>query len=192
MDGNGSLYRSVKGNTRTVLPKFSVDLSKKTGRGGQSANRSARIRTEGRHNYVRKVAQVATACFITNDRPNVKGLILAGSAELKNDLQKSDLFHLRLQPTVLKLVDIAYGGENGFNQAIELSADTLRNVKFVQEEKLFEGSSMKLRRIVYGWKDTLESTENGCIDVLIIWENLEYHRLTLKDNSDDVITEIVH
>ncbi len=28
------------------------------------------------------------------------------------------------------------GGENGFNQAIELSADMLANVKFVQEKRL--------------------------------------------------------
>ena len=28
------------------------------------------------------------------------------------------------------------GGENGFNQAIELSAETLANVKFVQEKRL--------------------------------------------------------
>jgi hypothetical protein len=28
------------------------------------------------------------------------------------------------------------GGENGFNQAIELSADMLSNVKFVQEKRL--------------------------------------------------------
>jgi peptide chain release factor subunit 1 len=196
MDGNGSLYGTVQGNTRTVLLKFSVDLPKKHGRGGQSANRFARIRTERRHNYVRKVAEGATACFITNDRPNVKGLILAGSAEFKNDLQKSDLFDPRLQPTVLKLVDIAYGGENGFNQAIELSADTLRSVKFVHEKKVigrfFDEIAKDSNKYVFGLKDTLESMENGCIDVLIIWENLEYHRLTLKDNADNVITEIVH
>lgn len=47
------------------------------------------------------------------------------------------LFFLqRLQVKVLKIVDIAYGGENGFNQAIELSADALANVKFVQEKRL--------------------------------------------------------
>lgn len=37
---------------------------------------------------------------------------------------------------MLKLVDISYGGENGFNQAIELSAEVLSNVKFIQEKKL--------------------------------------------------------
>lgn len=45
-------------------------------------------------------------------------------------------FFQRLQAKVLKLVDISYGGENGFNQAIELSAEVLSNVKFIQEKKL--------------------------------------------------------
>ena len=31
---------------------------------------------------------------------------------------------------------MSYGGENGFNQAIELSADALSNVKFIQEKRL--------------------------------------------------------
>lgn len=47
----------------------------------------------------------------------------------------------RLQAKVLKLVDISYGGENGFNQAIELSAEVLSNVKFIQEKKLIGDSS---------------------------------------------------
>lgn len=55
MDGNGTLYGTLQGNTRTVLHKFSVDLPKKHGRGGQSAVRFARLRMEARHNYVRKV-----------------------------------------------------------------------------------------------------------------------------------------
>lgn len=41
-----------------------------------------------------------------------------------------------MQAKVLKLVDVSYGGENGFNQAIELSAEVLSNVKFIQEKKL--------------------------------------------------------
>ena len=37
---------------------------------------------------------------------------------------------------MIKIVDVSYGGENGFNQAIELAADALANVKFIQEKKL--------------------------------------------------------
>ena len=68
MDGNGSLFGTLAGNTREILHKFSVDLPKKHGRGGQSALRFARLRLEKRHNYVRKVAETATQMFITNDK----------------------------------------------------------------------------------------------------------------------------
>jgi hypothetical protein len=74
MDGNGTLFGTLCGNTREILHKFTVDLPKKHGRGGQSALRFARLRMEKRHNYVRKVAELATQIFITNDRPNVRGL----------------------------------------------------------------------------------------------------------------------
>ena len=136
MDGNGALFGTLSGNTREVLHKFTVDLPKKHGRGGQSALRFARLRDEKRHNYVRKVAEVAVQNFITADKVNVNGLILAGSADFKTELSQSDMFDNRLQAKIIKVVDVSYGGENGFNQAIELSAETLSNVKFIQEKKL--------------------------------------------------------
>ena len=86
MDGSGSLFSMLQGNIKTIINQFKVDLSKKHGRVGQSANRFARIRKERLHNYLRKFGEACTAAFITNDVPNVKGLILAGSAEFKNDL----------------------------------------------------------------------------------------------------------
>lgn len=97
--------------------------------------RFARLREEKRHNYVRKVSELAVQHFITNDKVNVQGIVLAGSADFKNDLNGSDLFDPRLAVKVIKVVDVSYGGENGFNQAIELSAESLSNVKFVQEKK---------------------------------------------------------
>ena len=51
MDGNGALFGTLQGNTRNVMHKFTVDLPKKHGRGGQSAVRFARLREEKRHNY---------------------------------------------------------------------------------------------------------------------------------------------
>ena len=47
---------------------------------------------EKRHNYVRKVAEVATQLYISNDKPNIAGLILAGSADFKTELSQSDMF----------------------------------------------------------------------------------------------------
>ena len=116
MDGNGTLFGTVAGNTREVIHKFTVDLPKKHGRGGQSALRFARLRDEKRHNYVRKVAELAVQHFITTDKVNVTGLVLAGSADFKTELSMSDMFDQRLATKVIKVVDVSYGGENGFNQ----------------------------------------------------------------------------
>jgi len=116
MDGNGTLFGTLAGNSRDVVHKFTVDLPKKHGRGGQSALRFSRLRDEKRHNYVRKVAELAVQHFITNDKVNVTGLVLAGSADFKTELSQSDMFDQRLVAKVIKVVDVSYGGENGFNQ----------------------------------------------------------------------------
>lgn len=186
MDGNGSLFGTLCGNTREVIHKLTVDLPKKHGRGGQSALRFARLRTEKRHNYVRKVAEVAVQCYITNDRPNVSGLILAGSADFKTELKQSDMFDQRLQRIVLKTVDVSYGGENGFNQAIELSAECLQGVKFMQEKKLiekyFDEVAQDTGRVVYGVEQTFKALELGAVETLIVWENTDYQRIELRSN----------
>ena len=195
IDGNGSLLGLLQGNTKTILNEFKVDLPKKQSKGGQSAPRFGRLRLEKRHNYLRKVSEALTAAFITNDVPNVKGLILAGSAEFKNELKKSDLFDQRLAPIVIKVVDISYGGDMGFNQAIELSKDALKNVKFVHEKKIignfFEEIAKDTGKYVFDLKDTMEALENGMVDLLIIWENIDFVRLTLKDNKDEIRIETV-
>ena len=187
MDGNGSLYGTLQGNTRDVLHKFIVELPKKHGRGGQSAVRFARIRMEKRHNYVRKVAELATQYFITDNKPNVRGLVLAGSADFKNELQTSDLFDPRLLKAVIKVVDVSYGGENGFNQAIELASETLGNVKLVQEKKLLqrfmEEISQDTGKYCFMVEDTLKALDMGAIETLIVWENLETQRYTVRDKS---------
>eukprot|EP00026_Physarum_polycephalum_P005110 Phypoly_transcript_05138.p1 GENE.Phypoly_transcript_05138~~Phypoly_transcript_05138.p1 ORF type:complete len:461 (+),score=81.94 Phypoly_transcript_05138:31-1383(+) len=184
IDGNGSLFGTLSGNTRTVLHKVTVDLPKKHGRGGQSALRFARLRLEKRHNYLRKVAELAVQFFITNDRPNVSGLIVAGSADFKSELSSSDMFDQRLRAVVLKIVDVSYGGDNGFNQAIELSAEVLQNVKFIQEKKLisvfFDEIAQDTGKYCFGVDDTLKCLDLGAVQTLIVWEALEINRYQFK------------
>jgi len=187
MDGNGALFGTLSGNTREILHKLLVDLPKKHGRGGQSALRFARLRLEKRHNYLRKVAELAVQFFISNDKVNVTGLVLAGLADFKNELATSDMFDPRLQAKVLKVVDVSYGGENGFNQAIELSAEVLANVKFIQEKKLisryFDEIAQDSGKYCYGVKDTLYALDIGAVETLVVWENLEIMRYTLRNNT---------
>jgi len=193
MDGGGACFCSVSGGgARETLHRFSVDLPKKHGKGGQSAQRFARLRVEKRHNYVRKVAEAAAHIFITNDMPNVAGLVLAGSADFKTELSRSDLFDPRLNSIVVCVVDVAYGGENGAKQALELAAPALSNVRIVREKRLlgayFESLSKDDGMCSVGLDETMTCLESGAVHTLLVWEDLELDCLVSKD---DTLTEIV-
>lgn len=191
MDGNGALYGTVSGNHREVLHKFSVELPKKHGRGGQSALRFARLRLEKRHNYVRKVAEIAAQIFISGPKVNIAGLVIAGSADFKTELTTSDLFDARLDAILIKpMLDISYGGENGFNQAIELSSETLKNVKFIKEKRLItaflEEVSQDTGKFCFGIRDTMAGLEMGAVETLIVWEELTIRRIEIRNPHTNV------
>jgi peptide chain release factor subunit 1 len=192
MDGQGTLYGMVAGTAREVLHKFSVDLPKKHNKGGQSSIRFARLRVEARHNYVHKVAEIATQIFIPDGaEPNVTGLILAGSADFKNILSQSDLFDIRLRSIVLGVFDICYGGEEGFNQTIKLAAPVLADVRLVREQELIQ----KLFDLIgtggacaFGIKETMMAFDSGAVETLIMWDDLPIYRCVMEsDNGDQSI-----
>ena len=185
VDGNGALYATLQGNNREILQKITVELPKKHRKGGQSSVRFARLREEKRHNYLRRVAELCTANFITNDRPNVTGLVLAGNAAFKNELAETDMLDKRLAPIICSIVDVSYGGENGLNEAITLSADALTNVKFVAEKKLvskfFEEIALDTGMIVFGVEDTMKALDLGAVETVLLFEELDYTRYVLKN-----------
>uniref|UniRef100_A0A803NUJ6 Eukaryotic peptide chain release factor subunit 1 n=1 Tax=Cannabis sativa TaxID=3483 RepID=A0A803NUJ6_CANSA len=130
MDGGGYLFGTLSGNTRAVLHRATVDLPKKHGRGGQSALRFSSLRMESRHNYVTKTAEKATELFIDQktNMPNVAGLVLAGSADLKADLMSC------VEQDTQKYV---YGLD-----------DTMKILEFGAIEKLIVWESLDMNRYV--------------------------------------------
>ena len=185
VDGGGAVFATLQGNVKTIQQKIVVELPKKHNKGGQSSNRFARIRMEKRHNYVTKIAELATNNFITNDRPNVKGLIMAGSADFKTVISQGDCFDPRLKNIIVATYDVSYGGENGLNQAITMSADALANVRFVEEKKMisdfFENISLDTGMIVFGVSDTMQALEMSAIDKVLLYEELEITRYEIKN-----------
>ena len=109
IDGNGVLMATLQGNNKEVLQRMQVQLPKKHGRGGQSAVRFARLREEKRHQYIVKCCEMASQHFIGNDKVNVRGIVIAGSADLKFVMQQSDRFDNRLKERIITTVDVSYG-----------------------------------------------------------------------------------
>ena len=68
-------------------------------------------------------------------------------------------------------------------QAIELSAESLANVKFIQEKKLigkyFDEISQDTGKYCFGVDDTLKALEMGAVETLICWENRDIQVILL-------------
>eukprot|EP00658_Telonema_sp_P-2_P075983 TRINITY_DN65879_c0_g1_i1.p1 TRINITY_DN65879_c0_g1~~TRINITY_DN65879_c0_g1_i1.p1 ORF type:complete len:198 (+),score=63.41 TRINITY_DN65879_c0_g1_i1:142-735(+) len=89
---------------------------------------------------------------------------------------------------VLTVVDVAYGGMNGFQQAIELAAPVLDNVQFVRERELlneyFDAIAQDTGKFCFGIRDTMYAIELGCVHTLVCHEELDMIRVVLKTNEE--------
>ena len=195
VDGNGAYYGVLQGNNKSILSYFTVDLPKKHNKGGQSSNRFAHIRWERRLIYTKKVCEEAGKVFISDNRPNVEGLILAGYADFKSAVYDQGTFDPRLKAIVLKLVDISYGGEQGFIQAISLSQDCFKNVRLVQEQKMIgkfiEEMNFDTGRYCFAAESTIKCLMDNAVQTLIVWDNLDTQYVELKPKNPSDGTEVV-
>lgn len=133
------------------------------------------------------MAELITQNFISDSVPNVKGLVMAGSADFKTVVRESNFFDKRLTPVIIGTYDVSYGMENGFNQAITLSADSLANVRFVEERnlvsKFFESITLDTGMIVFGVNDTMKALEMSALDKILLYEDIEVTRYEIKNPS---------
>jgi len=188
VDGESCLYATYCGNVKNILYKFTVELPPKHGRGGQSALRFARHRTEAQDNYIRKVSENANNLFIDKDTNlvNVEGIIFGGSADFKERISTSDILDPRIKKVILGVYDIQYGGQNGLDQAITLASDVLSNVKFVQERKIvtefLDEIALNTSKYIFGKIQTMKALNDGLIKKLIVDENY-------NDDDLDIILE---
>lgn len=204
IDGNGSLFARMdpqKGTT--ILKRIQVSLPKKHGRGGQSALRFERLRREAVHNYLSKVAEHAKSVYLNsqqNGLANVDGFIISGSANLKQELAKSDLLGNQIQTKIIRIVDVSYGGDNGLQETLRLCADLLADLKLTQERQLLEEAFTQINQsttnneanmvsYAIGVDETFTVLSEGTslIDRLIVWENLTAKRYVYQKRDGEKI-----
>jgi len=182
IDGNGFTCHLLSGNSGRTIYKLDVNLPKKHGRGGQSKKRFERIREIKRGWYTSRIAEVAISHFIdpVTCQPSVTGLVLAGSAQLKDEvLLKLDP---RLARIVIAVVDVQYAGVTGFNQAIALTKENIGNMKFVHEQETISALLEEISKdgqYAIGIDDTMYAVTSGILDTLILWDNLSVNRIEL-------------
>jgi peptide chain release factor subunit 1 len=186
MDGNSTLFGTLAGKTRGIIHQFTVDLPEKDGSGGdQPKLHFSGLHNEKRHSHVCTVAELAVQHFVTSDNVNIAGVVLAVSADFQTELSQSNMFNPRLRTKIITVVEVSCGGEDGFNQAIELAAEALSNFKFVREKKLiqeyFDDINKGSGKYCFGIDDTLKALQLGAVETLIVWEDLDIQRHVLRN-----------
>jgi len=194
IDGKETLYATLNGNDKRILNRFSINLPKKHNKGGQSSVRFARLREEAVHNYITKVTELANQTFIQKDQVIVKGLILAGSADMKNSIEKHNKLDYRLVDKIISKIDIAYGGTNGLDQAIHDSINVLSSFKLKEETEIikefFELLVTDDKKTLFGINTIMSNLEGGSIEKIIMYQDLEMYRVEDEEGKISYQKEI--
>ena len=126
---------------------------------------------------------------MTNDVVNVKGIIIAGIAQFKDELAESSLLDARLRNKVISVVDVAYGGMQGLHQAIELATGDLAQVKLVQEQQTLQrffdeiAHSEDAGRYCFGAREVERALNAGVVSSLLLHDKLRAYRHVLRTAS---------
>jgi hypothetical protein len=141
------------------------------------------------------MAEIAVNVFIgKDDLVNVNGIIVAGLADLKNELVSPKILDKRIREKVLDLVDVQYGMRKGLTEAINLSAGILGGVKILKDQKVLERFMKEVVSdglCACGLKQTVKALDECAVDTLIAWDNLPVRRVTLRNDLLDE-TRVVH
>ena len=114
-------------------------------------------------------------------------LVLASLTYLKAELMRSDPFDQKLHKILIKMMDVYYGGENRFNQIIDISADTLGMVRLTKEKNLLQKymnkTSQDTGKYCFMVDDAFKALELDAVEDLVVWENIDTQRIVLRNTS---------
>lgn len=142
------------------------------------------------------MAEVAVKVFVgKDDLVHVTGIVIAGLADLKHELNSPKILDKRVRDKVLRVVDVQYGMRKGLDEAILHTADLMREVKLVRDQKLLQQFMRQLADddglCSCGVNQTMVALEERAVATIICWENLAVRRYTLRnDLADD--TRVVY
>lgn len=189
IDGHSVCFYLLVDNVKTILYKSTVDLPKKHNNGGQSQNRFARIRDEKRGWYISQSVEAFNRFFTTEGCLNVSHLIFGGCADFKHELAKK--LEKSYSDKIIGFLDLQYGGDDGFNQALELSTTLLKDTKLVREKHVVGEFFELIRRngnYCYSVAETIMYLEMGLVKTLIVSYDLPDKRYeTINDNNEKSI-----
>ncbi|WP_248895180.1 peptide chain release factor aRF-1 [Haloplanus halobius] len=164
----------LKGKRVEPVKSASSLVPGKQRKGGQSAQRFARLRLEAIDNFYQEVAEMANDLFVAQ-RHELDGILVGGPSPTKDEFLDGDYLHHELQDHVVGKFDVSYTDESGLYDLVDAAQEVLADQEImkdkVQMEEFFENlHSGDLA--TYGFEQTRRNLVMGSVDRLLISEDL--------------------
>ena len=151
-------------------------------KGGQSAQRFARLRLEAIDNFYQEVAGMANDLFVPK-RHNLDGVLVGGPSPTKDEFLDGDYLHHELQDMVLGKFDVAYTDESGLYDLVDAASEVLAEHEMLADKQVMEEFFKQLHDgdlATYGFEPTRENLVMGSVDRLLISEDLRKDVVTYE------------
>ena len=143
-------------------------------KGGQSAQRFARLRLEAIDNFYQEVAGMADELFVP-ERHEMDGILVGGPSPTKDEFLDGDYLHHELGDLVLGKFDVAYTDESGLYDLVDAASEVLAEHEMLADKQVMEEFFQELHDgdlATYGFEPTRENLMMGSVDRLLISEDL--------------------
>ena len=172
----------LKGKRVEPVKSASSLVPGKQRKGGQSAQRFARLRLEAIYNFYQEVAEMANDLFVAK-RHELDGVLVGGPSPTKDEFLDGDYLHHELQDKVLGKFDVSYTDESGLYDLVDAGEEALADAELMEDKALMETFFKELHdgeKATYGFDQTRRNLIMGSVETLLISEDLRKDVVTYE------------
>ena len=172
----------LKGKRVEPVKSASSLVPGKQRKGGQSAQRFARLRLEAIDNFYQEVAEMANDLFVAK-RHELDGVLVGGPSPTKDEFLDGDYLHHELQDKVLGKFDVSYTDESGLYDLVDAGEEALADAELMEDKALMETFFKELHdgeKATYGFDQTRRNLIMGSVETLLISEDLRKDVVTYE------------
>jgi len=147
-------------------------------KGGQSAQRFARLRREAIDKFYKEVAEMANEVFVPR-RGEVDGVLVGGPSPTKEEFLDGNYLHHEIQQLVVDKFDVSYTDESGLYELVNAAQDRLADLEVMKDKQKMSTFFDELRGgelAAYGEDNVRQNLEAGAVDTLLLSEDLRRKR----------------
>jgi peptide chain release factor subunit 1 len=175
----------LKGKRVEPVKSASSLVPGKQRKGGQSAQRFARLRLEAIDNFYQEVAGMADDLFVPK-RHEMDGVLVGGPSPTKDEFLDGEYLHHELGDMVLGKFDVSYTDESGLHDLVDAAEDVLAETEVMKDKSEMEEFFEQLHdggKATYGFDATRQNLMMGAVDRLLISEDLRKDVVTYDCGS---------